>query len=187
MRADARRNRDKLLAAAVELFGQEGTDVSLEAVAKRAGVGIGTLYRHFPTREALLEAAYRNEVCQLSDAADELLAAHPADEALALWMDRFVAYAGAKKGMGNALRAMVSSSELFADARCMNLAAIERLLAAGAEAGTIRSDVAAQDVLHAMGAIWSLGGDGWDDCARRLLGLIMDGLRYRAAARSATG
>src|SRR3954467_3044173 len=174
MRADARRNRDKLLVAAVALFGEEGTDVSLEAVAKRAGVGIGTLYRHFPTREALLEAAYRNEVAQLSDAADELLAAHPPDEALALWMDRFVAYAGAKRGMGNALRAMVSSSELFADARSMNVAAIDRLLAAGAAAGTIRTDVGAEDVLHAMGAIWSLGGDGWDDHARRLLRPIMD-------------
>jgi AcrR family transcriptional regulator len=180
LRADAQRNRDKLLTAAVELFAQEGTDVSLEAVAKRAGVGIGTLYRHFPTRDALLEATYRNEVAQLSDAADELLAAHPADEALALWMDRFVAYAGAKKGMGNALRAMVSSYDLFADARRMNIAAIERLLAAGAREGTLRSDVAAEDVLHAMGAIWSLGGDGWDDCARRLLQLIMDGLRFSA-------
>src|SRR3954453_8599619 len=145
MRADARRNRDKLLVAAVALFGEEGTDVSLEAGAKRAGVGIGTLYRHFPTRDALLEAAYRNEVTQLSDAADELLAAHPPDQALALWMDRFVAYAGAKKGMGNALRAMVSSSELFADPRCMNVPAIDPLLAAGAAAGTIRTDVGAED------------------------------------------
>src|SRR4051812_2610358 len=180
MRADARRNRDKLLVAAVALFGEEGTDVSLEAVAKRAGVGIGTLYRHFPTRDALLEAAYRNEVAQLSDAAGELLAEHPPDEALALWMDRFVEYAGAKRGMGNALRAMVSSSDLFAAARRTNIAAIERLLAAGAAAGTIRTDVGAEDVLHAMGAIWSLGGDGWDEHARRLLRLIMDGLRFSA-------
>jgi hypothetical protein len=75
---------------------------------------------------------------------------------------------------------MVSSSELFADARCMNVAAIDRLLAAGAAAGTIRTDVGAEDVLHAMGAIWSLGGDGWDEHARRLLRLIMDGLRFSA-------
>src|SRR5436189_2147271 len=153
LRADAVRNRERVLEAAKAVFSAGGADASLEAVAKRAGVGIGTLYRHFPTREALLEAAYRNEVTQLSDAADELLAAHAPDEALELWMDRFVAYAGAKKGMGNALRAMVSSSELFADARRMNVAAIERMLEAGAQSGTIRSDVGAEDVLHAMGAV----------------------------------
>jgi AcrR family transcriptional regulator len=180
LRADAQRNRDKLLAAAVALFAEEGPDVSLETVARRAGVGIGTLYRHFPTRDALLEAAYRNEVTQLSAAADDLLAAHPADEALALWMDRFVGYATAKRGMGTALRAIVSSSEVFADARRMNIGAIERLLAAGVEAGTIRRDVDAEDVLQAMGAVWSLGGDDWDERARRLLRLIVDGLRYGA-------
>src|SRR3954470_18994877 len=161
LRADAQRNRDKLLSAAVALFSEAGEDVSLEAVARCAGVGIGTLYRHFPTRDALLEAAYRNEVTQLSDAADELLAQHPADEALALWMDRFVDYATTKRGIGPALKAMVSSSDLFADARRMNVGAIERLLAAGATQGTLRADVGAEDVLHAMGAIWSLSGDGW--------------------------
>jgi AcrR family transcriptional regulator len=181
LRADAQRNRDRLLAAAVALFSEAGEDVSLEAVAKRAGVGIGTLYRHFPTRDALLEAAYRNEVCQLSEAADALLAAHPPDEALALWLDRFVGYASAKRGMGNALRAMVACSDMFADARAMNLAAISRLLEAGVRAGTIRSDVRAEDVLSAIGAIWALGDDGWDDQARRLLGLLMDGLRYGAS------
>src|SRR5689334_6341065 len=139
LRADAARNRDKLLSAAVELFAEQGPDVSLEAVAKHAGVGIGTLYRHFPTRDALLEAAYRNEVAHLSEAADELLAEHPPDEALALWMDRFVDYATTKRGIGPALRAMVSSSELFADARRMNIAAIGRLLQAGVAAGTIRA------------------------------------------------
>jgi AcrR family transcriptional regulator len=180
LRADAQRNRERLLSAAVALFSEAGEDISLEAIAKRAGVGIGTLYRHFPTRDALLEAAYRNEVCQLSEAADALLAAHAPDEALALWLDRFVSYASAKRGMGNALRAMVSCSDLFTDARAMNLAAISRLLAAGVEAGTIRADVEAEDVLHAIGAIWALGDDGWDERARRLLRLLMDGLRYGA-------
>jgi hypothetical protein len=108
------------------------------------------------------------------------LASHPPDEALALWLDRFVSYASAKRGMGNALRAMVSCSDLFTDARAMNLAAISRLLAAGVEAGTIRADVEAEDVLHAIGAIWALGDDGWDERARRLLRLLMDGLRYGA-------
>jgi AcrR family transcriptional regulator len=179
LRADAQRNRDKLMAAALSLLAEAGPDVPLEAVARAAGVGIGTLYRHFPTREALLEAVYRNEVVQLSEAADALLDEHPPDVALALWMERFLSYAETKRGMRDALKAMVSSSELFADARRCNLAAIERLLAAGAAAGVLRADVEAEDVLHAMGAIWSLSGDGWDDCARRVLGLVVDGLRYR--------
>jgi AcrR family transcriptional regulator len=179
LRADAQRNRDKLLSAALTLLGEAGPDVPLEAVAREAGVGIGTLYRHFPTREALLEAVYRNEVLQLSEAADALLAEHPPDQALALWMDRFLGYAETKRGMRDALKAIISSSELFADARRSQLAAIERLLAAGVEAGTLRPDVDAEDVLHAMGAVWSLSGDGWDERARRVLALVIDGLRYR--------
>src|SRR3954464_1426035 len=99
MRADARRNRDKLLAAAVDLFAGRGNDASLEAIAKEAGVGIGTLYRHFPTREALVEGAYRNEGARRCEQADELLRERPPDEALAEWMDRFVSYAAAKRGM----------------------------------------------------------------------------------------
>src|SRR3954463_10817678 len=97
LRADAQRNRDKLLSAAVALFSEAGEDVSLEAVAKRAGWGIGPRSRHFPTRDALLEAAYRNEVCQLSEAADALLAAHPPDEALALRPPRSMAPPGAQR------------------------------------------------------------------------------------------
>src|ERR1700753_3306842 len=100
-RADAVRNREKLLTAATELFAAQGTDVSLDAIAKRAGAGIGTLYRHFPTRHALVEAA-------------------PPDEALAEWMDRFVAYAAAKKGMKGALQS-VGASELFAETRAQIL------------------------------------------------------------------
>ena len=97
-RADAIRNREKLLTAATELFAASGTDVSLEAVAKHAGVGIGTLYRHFPTRDALVEAAYRAEVADLCATAGALLASHPADVALAEWMDRFVAYSNDQEG-----------------------------------------------------------------------------------------
>src|SRR5918999_1043910 len=107
-RADAIRNREKLLTAATELFAARGTDVSLDAVAKAAGVGIGTLYRHFPTRDALVEAAYRAEVEHLHEAASELLGEHPPDIALELWMERFIAYINAKKGMKGALQALVA-------------------------------------------------------------------------------
>src|SRR4051812_14484291 len=175
-RADARRNREKLLTAATELFAASGTDVSLDAVAKRAGVGIGTLYRHFPTREALVEAAYRNEVAHLCEAAAELLTQHPPDVALAEWMDRFVAYATAKKGMRDALQSVVAGgSDLFADARGQIVGAIALLLAVGVEAGTLRPDVDAEDVMRAMGAVWLVDDE---EQARRLLRLLMDGLRH---------
>jgi AcrR family transcriptional regulator len=127
LRADAQRNRDKLLAAATAAFAETGTDASLEAIAKRAGVGIGTLYRHFPTREALVEAAYRNEVERLCESARELLASHPPDVALAEWMDRFVAYAAAKRGMRSALQAVAAKSDLFPEARRRQLEAIALL------------------------------------------------------------
>jgi AcrR family transcriptional regulator len=183
MRVDARQNRAKLLAAATELFAAAGPGVSLEAIAKRAGVGIGTLYRHFPTRDALVEAAYRNEVDQLSDAADELLDRHPADEAMARWMDRFVTHAAADGGMANALRSVVASrSDLYADARHQLRYAVATLLEAGVAAGSIRADVDADDVLRSMSAIWLLTDEPrWPARARKVLELLMDGLRHGAA------
>jgi AcrR family transcriptional regulator len=174
-RADARRNREKLLVAAGELFATVGTDVSLDAVAKRACVGIGTLYRHFPTRETLVEAAYRAEVTQLCEAADELLAAHPPDIALAEWMERFVAYASAKKGMKGALQSVAAGSDLWGETRRQIVAAIAQLLDAGMAAGTLRSDVNADDVWRAMGSVWSVDSE---DQIRTLLRLLMDGLRH---------
>ena len=177
MRADARRNREKLLAAAVAAFAESGTDVSLEAIAKRAGVGIGTLYRHFPTREALVEAAYLNELDRLTGSADELLAAMAPDAALAEWMDRFVTYAEAKRGMKAALQAAAARSDLFANARRQQLDAIGKLLDAGVAAGSIRADVDADDVLRAMSAVWHVDDP---EQARKLLRLLMDGLRHGA-------
>jgi AcrR family transcriptional regulator len=177
-RADARRNREKLLTAATELFATAGTDVPLDAVAKRAGVGIGTLYRHFPTREALVEAAYRAEVAHLCEAASELLALHPPDAALAEWMERFVAYSTAKKGMKGALQSVVAGgSDLFAETRREIMAAIAELLTAGVAAGALRSDVDADDVMRAMGAVWGVDSE---EQARTLLRLLMDGLRHGA-------
>jgi AcrR family transcriptional regulator len=178
IRADVRRNRERLVAAAHDLFAEAGTDVSREAVAKRAGVGIGTVYRHFPTHDALVEAVYRNEVAQLCDAADELLRDHPADAALEAWMDRFVDYLAAKRGMSQALQsAFGSGSEVFAETRRQMLGALEQILEAGVAAGTVRSDVDAEDVLGAMSGIWRISDP---DRARRALMLVMDGLRYRA-------
>jgi AcrR family transcriptional regulator len=182
LRKDAARNREKLLAAAVGLFAERGTEGSLEEVAKRAGVGIGTLYRHFPTRDALVEAAYRNEVAQLRAAADELLAELPPDAALEAWMRRFVDYGAAKRGMRDALQSIAGGgADLFAETRGQVTEAVAVLLRAGAEAGTLRSDVEPEDVLRAMAAIWMVAeGDDFADQAMRILRLVLDGLRYRA-------
>jgi AcrR family transcriptional regulator len=176
-RADARRNREKLLVAAGELFATVGTDVSLDAVAKRAGVGIGTLYRHFPTRDALVEAAYRAEVTHLCEAAEALLAEHAPDVALAEWMNRFVAYAAAKKGMKGALQSVAAGSDLWGETRRQIVAAIASLLDAGVAEGTLRADVTAEDVWRAMGSVWSIDDE---DQIRTLLRLLMDGLRHTA-------
>src|SRR6266536_234096 len=137
MRADAQRNRTRLLEAAVRAFSQEGPDVTLDAIAKDAGVGIGTLYRHFPTREALVEAAYRNELARLCDAAPDLLRGLPPDQAMRRWMDRFVAYMTTKRGMADALRAVIAcGGNPYAHSRELLVAAITALLSAGARAET---------------------------------------------------
>jgi AcrR family transcriptional regulator len=181
-RADAVRNRERVLEAAKAVFSAGGADVSLEAVAKRAGVGIGTLYRHFPTRDALVEAAYRNEVAQLRAAADELLAELPPDAALEAWMRRFVDYGTAKRGMRDALQSIAGGgADLFAETRGQVTEAVAVLLRAGAEAGTLRADVEPEDVLRAMGAIWMVAeGEEFPEQAMRILRLVLDGLRYRA-------
>jgi AcrR family transcriptional regulator len=180
-RADARRNRERLLATALEVFAAEGTDVSLSVIARSAGVGIGTLYRHFSTREALLEAAYRNEVAQLCDV-EELLRERPPAAALEEWMNRVVDYAAMKRGISGALRSLAASgSDIYDDTRRQMLAALTQLLEAGIAAGTIRPDADAEDVLRAIGAIWLIPDEpGWADYARRVLALLMDGLRHGA-------
>ena len=109
LRADAQRNRDRLLSAAVRAFSHDGPEVTLDAIAKDAGVGIGTLYRHFPTREALIEAAYRSELARLCDAVPDLLQGMPPDEATRAWMDRYIEYMSTKRGMAGALRAVIAS------------------------------------------------------------------------------
>jgi AcrR family transcriptional regulator len=180
LRTDARENREKLLRAASAQFAAAGADVALETIARRAGVGIGTLYRHFPTREALIEAVYRNEIDQLCAAAGQLLGALPPDAALAEWMERFISYATTKRGLAGALKSVAASqSDLFAATRERLLTAIGALLGAGIATGRLRADVTAEDVLTAMNAVWSISAEGeqWAAQARRVLALLMDGLR----------
>src|SRR3954453_1295408 len=109
LRADAQRNRDQILSAAARAFSRCGLEATLEGIAKDAGVGIGTLYRHFPTRELLIEAAYRNEVGAVCEAAPEVLDKLPPTEALRTWMDRYIDYMTRKLGMADALRAVIAS------------------------------------------------------------------------------
>lgn len=184
LRADAARNRDRLLDAAVRAFSQDGPDVTLDAIAKDAGVGIGTLYRHFPTRESLVEAAYRNELERLCDAVSGLLQTTPPDVATRAWMDLFVDYMTTKRGMADALRAVIASGgNPFAESRNRLIAAITTLLDASAAAGTLRSDVEPGDVLTSLSGVSLAAGEpARRDQARRLLDLLMDGLRYRDTA-----
>src|SRR5690242_10984940 len=154
LRADAQRNREKLMTAAVAAFSEHGADASLEDIARRAGVGIGTLYRHFPNRDCLMESVYRHQVEVLCAAAPDLLANHAPAEALRLWMERFVAHVATKRGMAMALKSVIGKdSELFAYTHGLVRQTAGSLLDAAGQAGEIRSDYDANDLLKALSGI----------------------------------
>jgi AcrR family transcriptional regulator len=187
-RADARRNRERLLEAASVAFGERGTDASLEEIARSAGVGIGTLYRHFPTRDALMAEVFRRNVDELCDGAEQLLAELPPDEALCEWMQRFVRYVAVKKGLATHLKSVISAdSELFTYSHGRVTGTFESLLKAATDAGTIRSDVAADDLLHALSGICMVSEGDTQQQGCRMSRLLVDGLRYRPEAAAATG
>ncbi len=190
LRADARRNHDALLVSAGEVFTERGVDVPLEDIARRAGVGIGTLYRHFPTRDALIEAVYRREVETLCVGVESLLAAHPGhpDAALEAWMGDFAGYVARKRGMAMALKAVLGAdSTIFAESHEQLRTALDTLVGAAAQAGTIRSDIDTGDLMRAVGGIcMATDTPGWRDRTGRLVSLLMDGLRYGAAAAPAS-
>ena len=183
LRADARRNRDALLVAGAEVFAERGPDASLEEIARRAGVGIGTLYRHFPDRDTLTEAVYRNEIERLCAGVDELLVEHTPDEALAVWMGNFASYAAAKRGLMVALKSSLGSdNELFTDSGRRIREALGTLVEAAVGAGSIRRDVDTEALLTGMRGI-CMAGDTPVDVERTtvLINLLVDGLRYRAS------
>jgi AcrR family transcriptional regulator len=187
LRADAARNRERLLAVASEAVARDGIDASLEDIAKTAGVGIGTLYRHFPTRDALLEAVFRHNVAALCDGGRRLLDTLPADQALAEWMQRFVAYVATKRGLAGHLKSVVAKdSELFVESHAMLRSTMETLLAAAVRDGAVRPDVDPLDLLRAMSGVCMAGdAPGWEEQACRITRLLVDGLRYRPAGASA--
>lgn len=182
LRADAQRNRDKLLRVAAEAFTDVGVDVALEEIARRAGVGIGTFYRHFPTREALVVAVYRQQIDDLAAAARELPLVHPPADALREWMHAFVDYAAVKRGMVALLKSMMETdSHLFDDARANLHAAAGSLMTAAVEAGEIRPDVGPTEVIRAIGGIcMATDRPGSQETAIALVDLVFDGLRYGA-------
>jgi AcrR family transcriptional regulator len=181
-RADSVRNRDLLIAAATEAFSARGADVALEDIARSAGVGIGTLYRHFPTRDALVEAVYRHEVDVLCEGADQLLETRPPDQALAEWMQLFVRHVATKRGMLSVLKPMLSTNATFSEeTRGRANAAASKLLEAGVAAGTVRADINAGDLLRAVGGICMSTDQERSEASDRLVGLLFDGLRHGAA------
>jgi AcrR family transcriptional regulator len=180
MRADARRNHDRLLAVAKVAFAERGAEASLDDIARQAGVGAGTLYRHFPTREALLEAVYREEVEVLCAEADRLNDVQPPDEALAAWLGALVRYVTAKRGLATALKAMVGKdSQVFALCHKQITEHGGALLERAQQAGVVRSDISLGDLLRLASAIGTASEQAPDDptLAPRLLGLMMDGWR----------
>ncbi|SFT84910.1 TetR/AcrR family transcriptional regulator [Mesorhizobium sp. YR577] len=180
-RADSIRNREILLEAATQIFSAGGPQASLEAVARQAGVGIGTLYRHFPTREALFEAVYRHEVDHLGELAELLARDSDPVEALRKWLHANVRLVATKKGMVEGLQLVAhGSTELkaYSFERLSN--AIGLLLDRGVAAGEIRSDISPEDLLRTLvGIFYSQGTADWQPAALRLVDVFVDGLRMR--------
>ncbi|MFF9094369.1 TetR/AcrR family transcriptional regulator [Streptomyces sp. NPDC014802] len=178
-RADAARNREQLLAVATRVFMSAETEPSMRAIAAEAGVGIATLYRHFPTRESLVDAVYQDQVVRLTTGARELLDRLPPAAAMRRWMDLFGDWIATKNGMLDTLLAMVESGEItHAQTRTELLTAITTILDAGRAAGDLRSDVTAEDIADSLIGIFTVAPRSRREAkADRLLNLLMDGLR----------
>jgi AcrR family transcriptional regulator len=180
MRADARRNYERLLAEAKASFLEHGADASLEEIARRAGVGIGTLYRHFPTRLALQEAVYREEMQQLADKAYELAETSPPDEGIAAWILAIAEYSRTKRGLTQTLKATIDlHSDQFISCHDQIETAAETILARAHAAGTARPDLRPCDLLRLAHAL-SVASERAPEDTELLLSFMLDGLRPRS-------
>ena len=181
-RADAQRNRERILEVAKEAFTKSGANVSLDDVAKQAGVGAGTLYRHFPTRDALLEAVYRSEVAKLAAAQQEFSRTMPPIEALRAWMLLFVDYVAAKQIIAPALNSMVGGpSKVFQATGEQVKAAIEALVKRAIESGDVRPDLEPFDLLRALVGVSYVAAEAdWKKSAKRLVEILILGSRPTA-------
>jgi AcrR family transcriptional regulator len=176
---DAQRNRERLLAVAKAAFARDGGNTSLDDIAKQAGVGAGTLYRHFPTRDALIEAVYRTEADRLAEAQPELSAKLPPVEALRAWMLLFVDYIATKQIIAPALNTLVGGpSRLYEGSRGQIAAAIGTLVKRAIKTGDIRKDLEPFDLLRALIGVSNLAsGPDWQQSARRLVDILIAGSR----------
>jgi AcrR family transcriptional regulator len=184
MRADARRNRQRLLDAALQVYAERGADdASLDEIARRAGVGIGTLYRHFPTRQALLEAVYRDQVEELCAVARELPGEAPPEQALERWLRALMAFATTKKNLSSSLMSGPNKSEVATSCSAMVREAATKLLAEAQQTGQVRADVDAIDLLRMSHAL-AIAADlpySHPDQGERLMSVLLAGLRPQPA------
>ena len=185
-RRDAQQNRERILDVAKDAFTRHGADTSLDEIAKQAGVGAGTLYRHFPTRDALLEAVYRNEVEKLAAAAREYSATMPPMQALRTWMLLFVDHIAQKRIIAPALNSMVGGPEkLYESARGPMESAINALVKSAIKSGDLRRDLEPYDLLRALiGVAFVASGPGWQQSARRLVDILLTGSSPKHQAKS---
>jgi AcrR family transcriptional regulator len=178
-RADAQRNRERILEIAKDAFTRSGANISLDDVARQAGIGAGTLYRHFPTRDALLEAVYRTEVAKLAAAEQEFAAAMPPVEALRAWMRLFVDYIAAKQIIAPALNTIVGGpSKLFETTGIQVKGAIDALVKRAIQSGDIRPDLDPLDLLRALVGVSNVASvPDWSQSAKRLVDILILGSR----------
>ena len=179
VRIDAQRNIDALLEAAVDVFSTSGVDAPVREIVEKAGVGIGTFYRHFPQRSDLVAAVFRHEIDACADAAPILAAELKPGEALAKWMQRYAAFIGTKRGLASALHSGNPAFDHLPAYFYQRLKpALQTLLASAAAAGEVRTDFAAEDLLDAVASLCMRAYDRGPDHARRMVALLVDGLRY---------
>jgi AcrR family transcriptional regulator len=178
-RTDAQRNRERILEVAKEAFTRSGADASLDDIAKQAAVGPGTLYRHFPTRDALIEAVYRSEVEKMAAAERRLAETMPPLEALRAWMLLFVDHIAAKHIIAPALNSVAGgASKLYEGSRALIQAAVERLVDRAVKSGDLRKDVDPFDLMRALiGSSYVTVGPDWRQSARRLVDILIAGSR----------
>lgn len=183
IRADAQRNLDALLQSAKMVFLTSGVDAPVREIAEKAGVGLGTLYRHFPQRADLIAAVFRNEIDACADAAPILAAEHEPFEALASWMQRYAEFVATKRGLAPALHSGNAAFEPFRTYFAQRLRpAFRALVASAAAAGKIRTDIDADDLLDAVGNLCMSAYGDRPEQARRMVALLVDGLRYGTAS-----
>jgi AcrR family transcriptional regulator len=179
VRIDAQRNIDALLKAAIEVFSTSGVDAPVREIVEKAGVGIGTFYRHFPQRSYLVAAVFRHEIDACADAAPILASEHEPGEALAKWMQRYAAFLGTKRGLASALHSgNTAFDQLPAYFKQRLQPALQTLLASAVAAGEIRTDFTADDLLDAVASLCRTAYEKGADHARRMVALLVDGLRY---------